>query len=979
MSPGGTLLVDHATALGATNGETVVASGSTLEVGVLAGSPVSVSGETVSIAGAGVGGSLGALRGAATASGTNVWDGPVTLAADGTRIGTEDGGTLRVSGSISDKGSGYGVILRPGASGVLVLSGASNRWSGVSQMFGGGSGRLVLGLDNVLPTASTLTVGEGVVDLNGHSQTVAGLGLNGGTAGNASVINDGTTTAVLTLNPMANLTFPGNVQNGVGTLAVVKEGTNTQTLSGYNTYTGPTRINGGKLGVTLPMSSSALTVADGTGLAVGVAGSSWTLASAAFTNATLDLNYGTLFGVPPAVLAVTALSVSGSNVVNLTVTNLPVGQTPLITYTSKQGGGSFHLGPLPVGVAATIVDTGSAIVLDVTVSAQTLTWFGSTSGTWNTNGTLDWNYGVSAYQEYGPAGNRVGDFVLFDDTAAVYAVNATTDLRPYSVTVNNPANAYTIGGTGKIGGLASLTKAGAGALALTSVNDYTGGTAVRGGMLEFAPGSLGTTGNVVVANGGTLRWADGNAEDLSARLRIDGVAGAVATLDFGTNDLSFASGINQSSTGGLISNAVTKLGAGKLTLASGATAIGQVVRLNAGAVEVAAGASLTTDGNGAYASAALVVDQSSFTVAGGTVTVGDRFGVASSGASTGVVTIASGSITVDTGSAETTRGLRLAGAGGLAVGNNDNQATVNLDGGTLTVSRIFPGTGANNTSLVNFNGGTLKPGGGVMGDDFMTNLTHAYVKSGGAVVDTAGSDITIGQALENDGVASPDGGLQKLGAGKLTLAGANTYTGPTVVSNGTLHVSGTLGPSAVAVKAGGTLAFGTDAALGESLNLSSTLQLAGKVLIRIGAAPACDSISGVTDITYGGTLTVTNATGATLAPGDVFTLFSAAGTKTGNFVSIEVLPVSLGLSGTFNPATGQLTLAAGAPPTLSYVNTGSGLQFSWTGNFKLQAQTNSLSVGLSNNWQDYPGGSSSPVTVPLDAAQGSVFFRLATP
>jgi hypothetical protein len=82
---------------------------------------------------------------------------------------------------------------------------------------------------------------------------------------------------------------------------------------------------------------------------------------------------------------------------------------------------------------------------------------------------------------------------------------------------------------------------------------------------------------------------------------------------------------------------------------------------------------------------------------------------------------------------------------------------------------------------------------------------------------------------------------------------------------------------------------------------------------------------------------------------------------------------------TFLAGTGSLRVVSTAPPTLNYTNTGSALQFSWTGNFKLQSQTNSLGVGLGSNWADYPGGSTSPVSVPVDQAQGSVFFRLVSP
>jgi hypothetical protein len=77
-------------------------------------------------------------------------------------------------------------------------------------------------------------------------------------------------------------------------------------------------------------------------------------------------------------------------------------------------------------------------------------------------------------------------------------------------------------------------------------------------------------------------------------------------------------------------------------------------------------------------------------------------------------------------------------------------------------------------------------------------------------------------------------------------------------------------------------------------------------------------------------------------------------------------------------------LAPPSPPlptlTCQY-DAGSGtLQLSWSGTgFRLQARTNSLSGGISINWFDYPGGTTSPLTVPVDPQQCSVFYRLIWP
>jgi hypothetical protein len=70
------------------------------------------------------------------------------------------------------------------------------------------------------------------------------------------------------------------------------------------------------------------------------------------------------------------------------------------------------------------------------------------------------------------------------------------------------------------------------------------------------------------------------------------------------------------------------------------------------------------------------------------------------------------------------------------------------------------------------------------------------------------------------------------------------------------------------------------------------------------------------------------------------------------------------------------------PPTLScQYGAGAGtLQLSWNGvGFRLQAQTNGPGSGLTTNWFDYPGGPTSPVTVPVDSGNSSAFYRLIWP
>ncbi len=108
-------------------------------------------------------------------------------------------------------------------------------------------------------------------------------------------------------------------------------------------------------------------------------------------------------------------------------------------------------------------------------------------------------------------------------------------------------------------------------------------------------------------------------------------------------------------------------------------------------------------------------------------------------------------------------------------------------GGTADVTLpAFPtARGAGATATINFDGGTLK--NLVASTTYMSGLTNAFIKSGGAKFDTTAGDITVAQPLLTD-LISTGGGLTKIGANTLTLTGANTYTGGTTLNQGTLTI-----------------------------------------------------------------------------------------------------------------------------------------------------------------------------------------------
>ena len=104
---------------------------------------------------------------------------------------------------------------------------------------------------NVLFGNTPVQIGAaGTLDLAGGSQTVASLSDFGGgypLAGGGTVTNNLPSPAVLNLIGSGSTTFSGTIQNGAGTIALVKSGNGVQVLSGTNTYSGGTTVSGGTL------------------------------------------------------------------------------------------------------------------------------------------------------------------------------------------------------------------------------------------------------------------------------------------------------------------------------------------------------------------------------------------------------------------------------------------------------------------------------------------------------------------------------------------------------------------------------------------------------------------------------------------------------------------------------------------------------------------------------------------------------------
>jgi autotransporter-associated beta strand protein/probable HAF family extracellular repeat protein len=93
-----------------------------------------------------------------------------------------------------------------------------------------------------------------LLDLKGVDLSIGSLVWGG------VVTNSGPGTATLRAgSDNSSTNFIGTIADGAGTTALIKEGTGTLTLSGANTYTGPTFVNAGTLSVNGSIASSSLT------------------------------------------------------------------------------------------------------------------------------------------------------------------------------------------------------------------------------------------------------------------------------------------------------------------------------------------------------------------------------------------------------------------------------------------------------------------------------------------------------------------------------------------------------------------------------------------------------------------------------------------------------------------------------------------------------------------------------------------------
>jgi hypothetical protein len=136
---------------------------------------------------------------------------------------------------------------------------------------------------------------------------------------------------------------------------------------------------------------------------------------------------------------------------------------------------------------------------------------------------------------------------------------------------------------------------------------------------------------------------------------------------------------------------------------------------------------------------------------------------------------------------------------------------------------------------------------------------------------------------------------------------------------------------------------------------------------------------------YGGTLVLRNV-GGPLAVNDTFKLFDAT-SYSGSFSGlVSYTPgqtVAWNTSNLTVDGTVRVVNVVAVPVTLTTVAAGGNLNLSWPPDqlgWRLETQTNPLSVGISNNWVTVPGSTEvTAVSVPIVPGNPTAFFRLIFP
>jgi autotransporter-associated beta strand protein len=702
----------------------------------------------------------------------------IQIGGEGGTIEVDSGETFNYDGIIRNATGVTGNLTKTGL-GTLILSG-DNTYSGVTTI---NAGTLSISAASGLGATPTSTTSNSI-QLNGGTLRITDTFLFSSRRG-MQIGGEGGTIEV-DLGETFN--YDGIIRNATGVAGnLTKTGSGTLTLSGDNTYSGATRINGGSLNITGTLAdSTAVTVASG---ATYIVAANDTITSiegsgniALSENLTLRSSEDTAFG---GVLSGTgSLTKSGAGILTLSGNNTYSGGTRINEGTLKIERntatffGSIISGPL--GKATITINDGASLDL---------------------NGKDISNNLVIAGDGVGSAGS------IFNSSGIRGSISGSVLLSAHS---SIGAGDIQISGEIDDGsrGTYHLTKSNGGVLTLSGENEYDGFTIINGGILSIRTASgLGETPNRTISNsiqlnGGTLRITDTFL--FSSRRGIEiGTGGGTIEVDARETFNYY----------GIISGEgfLTKLGTGTLALFDNNTYSGGTT-ISAGTINVGNNSALGT-GNVTLSSGTTLQASASVTITNA---------VSLSGAAT-INAPNSHSLTISGVLNDGGHGLVVAGSGNLTFSNGSNSISALASSGTIGTVSIN-----NNQSLVI---GSVTPNStpytGLAGTGSITLInTGATTINSGAAISTTGGDINIVTSRFTNNA----------GSGALSASGTNKYwrvwsTNTDPFGNSVGDIKGNLAPNFIqyAASYGTTTVSGTGNGFLYTLAPTITVSLNGTV------------------------------------------------------------------------------------------------------------------------------------------------------
>ncbi len=792
------------------------------------------------------------------------------IGLDGTTTINVVNTSLTIFGVISGEES----VFKTGT-GTLVIAGACNNWgtttinAGTLQIDNGGSlrGKVVNNASLVFNrsdaysyggrisgSGSVIQSGTGTLTLDNYNSTFTGATtINAGTlafsnmalgstgsitiGGNARLKWNGTNTTDLSSRLVIadgvsatfdigsnNVTFASGITTaGNHNVAVTKTGSGTLTIAGACDYTGTTTIAAG----TLQINNSVSLLGD------------------IVNNGALVFNRSDAYTWNGVISGGGSLTKNNTGTLTLTAANTYTGRTTINAGTVAFESGAFGGGEIWVGTATlrwlegNTEDISSQLVIK---DYRTATF---------DIGSNDVTFASGVHSEYELEGGmtKLGSGTLTIAGTSHYYGDTTISEGTVQIDSGGTLGGDNIinNGTlifnrsedcsrGDISGSGSVVQNGTGTLTLTGTNTYTGGTTINTGALAFSNGALGSTGSVTIGGNAQLKWNGTNTTDLSSRLVIaDGVS---ATLDFGSNNVTFASGIT---TTGNHNVAVTKTGSGTLTI-GGACDYTGTTTIAAGTLQINNGGSVA--GN-IINNTSLIFNRSDTYAWNGVISGG-------------------GTLTKNN-----TGTLTFTGANTYTGQTTINAGTVAFESGTFGSGEIWVGT----ATLRWLEGNTEDISSQLVIEDYRT-----------ATLDIGSNDVTFASGVHSE--YELEGGMTKLGSGTLTITGTSHYYGDTTISEGTVQIDsgGTLGGDNIINN--GTLIFNLseDCSCGDISGVGAVVQNGTGILT-------------LTDTnTYTGGTTIRNGTVEaddidSLGSGDV--VVEASGTLTYDGTTLDVAGVAI--------------------------------------------------------------------------------------